>query len=411
MKKTFQINIAGFGFVIDEDAYVLLNEYLATIDRAFSGNPERGELVSDIEGRIAELLLGSTCNGSSIVTLHEVEDVIKRIGSAEEIIGESETSVSPDGSESIEVETASTENATPPPYSSPGIKKRLFRNPRNAMIGGVCSGIAIYFGIDPTWVRIAAILLTFASFSVCAVAYLILWLVLPAANTPYEQMEMTGEEPTIHNIGKTVTDTFQRFSESMRDNRNYTPSPSSEPRSGFATVAVIIGLVFAIPLFACLLLGILGCMFTLIMFATNTFTDNFWEYFQGEGDIVVSALACGFFGCLFLAVPLGLLIRNGMWKNSAPLSAAWRWIVSIVCVLSFAGCAVSAGYLFRAKVHLEMERRERIKRLDGERFSHRSEEARPKIEATPMPLVCDSVKTPSNEPAISGDTTLRGVRR
>ena len=76
------------------------------------------------------------------------------------------------------------------------------------MIGGVCSGIAWYLNCDPTWVRLAAVLLTIASLSAGLVLYIILWIVLPEPRTPLERMQMMGEQPTVENIGKTVTDNF-----------------------------------------------------------------------------------------------------------------------------------------------------------------------------------------------------------
>ena len=60
MKKTFTINVAGFPFTIDDDAYTLLNDYLDTLEHAFARQDDTRELVSDIESREAELLLECT---------------------------------------------------------------------------------------------------------------------------------------------------------------------------------------------------------------------------------------------------------------------------------------------------------------------------------------------------------------
>ena len=79
MKKTFNINIAGFAFVIDEDAYTLLNDYLKTIEHAFRNVDGSAELINDIEGRIAELLIQASEDGSAIITLADVEQVIARV--------------------------------------------------------------------------------------------------------------------------------------------------------------------------------------------------------------------------------------------------------------------------------------------------------------------------------------------
>lgn len=109
MKKTFNINVAGFPFTIDDDAYTLLSDYLDTIEHAFAKQDDSRELVNDIESRIAELLLEQTSSGSAIVTAQDVEQVIRRVGQPEEMIEEDET-ISID-SEKMEYK----ETVTPPP--------------------------------------------------------------------------------------------------------------------------------------------------------------------------------------------------------------------------------------------------------------------------------------------------------
>jgi len=56
--------------------------------------------------------------------------------------------------------------------------KRLYRSSRNKVIAGVCGGIAEYFGIDATWVRLATAVLVVAA-GASAVLYVLLWLFLP----------------------------------------------------------------------------------------------------------------------------------------------------------------------------------------------------------------------------------------
>jgi len=80
MKKTFNINVAGFPFIIDDDAYTLLDNYLQTIENAFAGNDETRELANDIESRVAELLMERTSTNSPIVSVADVEEVISSVG-------------------------------------------------------------------------------------------------------------------------------------------------------------------------------------------------------------------------------------------------------------------------------------------------------------------------------------------
>ena len=223
MKKTFNINVAGFPFIIDDDAYTLLSDYLDTIEKAFSRQEDGNEVASDIESRIAELLLECTSSGSQIVSAANVEEVISRVGKPEEMI-EDDINVSADETTGeAKAIVNETESIIPPPYipPMPPTKRKLYRDPMNAMLGGVCSGLAWYLKLDPTMVRLITVLITIISVATGGIAYLILWIVIPEARTPLERMEMMGEEPTVENIGKTVTGNF-------RDDATQGSSPHSK---------------------------------------------------------------------------------------------------------------------------------------------------------------------------------------
>src|SRR5690606_28845772 len=78
--------------------------------------------------------------------------------------------------------------------------KKLFRDPEDRVISGVCSGIAHYFGIEPRWIRLLAILSLFTGFGI--VVYLILWLAIPRASTRTDRMAMKGEPINIQSFKK-----------------------------------------------------------------------------------------------------------------------------------------------------------------------------------------------------------------
>ena len=230
MKKTISINIAGLPFVIDEDAYELLRNYIDTLRDAFRNTDDCREILTDIEARISELLAEMTeGRASMIVTLDDVENVISRIGKPEDMLEfEEKRTVSEETTDSGErvaeekVTEEVKEKVVPPPYVPKAhIDKKLYRDPHDSMLGGVCSGLGWFFGIDATWVRLIAVAIAFlasvADFDTIYISlpavvflYIILWIVLPQANTPYERMRMKGESPSIDNIGRTVTDTFRK---------------------------------------------------------------------------------------------------------------------------------------------------------------------------------------------------------
>lgn len=365
MKKTFNINIAGFPFTIDDDAYSLLNDYLDAIEHAFKNVEDSQELVNDIECRIAELLLEYTSSSSPIVTVTQVEDVIKRIGKPEEMIAEDET-ISISGNGEKTKTDSFFEEVTPPPFTqkNPYQKKKLFRDPQNAMLGGVCSGLGWYLNCDPTWIRLATVLLTFASISTCGIVYLVLWLVLPEAKTPLERMQMMGESPTIENIGKTVTDSFKEdngqkpFPQQPTDSSTFAQVLSSV-FGILAKVLIIIGLIIGLPILIGLAIALIGCVFSLILFGTSTLSGflPFGADTESESITILYGIIAGIGFIIFLGIPLFMLIRKGISPKAKPLSKTTSWILSILCVLGFFTAAFAIG-----KIINEAEKNDRISR-------------------------------------------------
>lgn len=366
MKKTFNINVAGFPFIIDDDAYTLLDNYLQTIENAFAGNDETRELANDIESRVAELLMERTSTNSPIVSVADVEEVISRVGQPEEIMEEDETiSIKTPGGDNAAKEDAKNA-ATPPPYIPPvtPIKKKLFRDPQNTMIGGVCSGLAWYLNMDPTIVRLLTVLITMISMFSGAIAYLILMLVVPEAKTPLERMQMMGEEPTVKNIGKTVTDNFRY------DNTSASPQKTAQPSSFAATtttvlgilanILLMIGLVIAVIVLISMAIGLIGCLFALIVFGTSwggtLIGENTPCRFEAAGTIPVYGVLCGIGGILALGIPLYVLVRRGFKKDKAHLTPGVRNTLIALCALGFIMAAVSTGRIINLQSQQEEER-------------------------------------------------------
>lgn len=205
MKKTYNINLAGYAFVIDDDAYEMLDGYLSALTEICrrTGEPETA---ADIEQRIAEVFVERlNLSGRRIITRQDTETVISQIGSPEEIMGVSAEA----GPSAPEAPT----QPTPPPTGHYPIKKRLYRDLYNRVFGGVCSGLGWYLGIDPVWVRIAWVVLTLITGSTLAWIYVILWICIPGARTPYERMQMMGVDSSVSNVGKFVTEQYSVYPE------------------------------------------------------------------------------------------------------------------------------------------------------------------------------------------------------
>lgn len=353
MKKTFNINIAGAVFTIDDDAYTLLNEYLDTIENAFSNSDESSELLDDIEARIAELFYENIEKGFQVITLTDVQKVISRIGRPEDMIDK----------ENIEIAPPSC----PPPLH---LRKRLFRDPRERMLGGVCAGIAHFIGIDVTWVRLITVALSFASLSVACVVYGILWIVVPEANSPLQRMQMMGEEPTVDNIGRTVTHAYRRYGKNSNHHESDTPGKRiADNIVGFfaviAKIVLIFALIIAVPVVIALAIGLLGCMIGLIALST-TWGMGFWqsEVFPEvpyvANPVVPLLAAAGYI--IMIGIPVFSLcwvILSQRWKLT--MGNGWKTALWVTWVVSIILATVSTGVLLAEK---KVNRKQKIDRIE-----------------------------------------------
>ena len=173
MNKTVSISLAGFSFIIEEQAYEKLNAYLQALRNSLEKD-EADEVMYDIEIRIAEIFR-ENLDKREVVNSDDVEKVIAQIGTPEAIEGQSE--------ENAEQEIPQEKT-----------KKELFRDMKRGKIAGVCAGLAQYFGMDISLMRIIWILVfIFTVGFVSVVAYVILWVVLPEAETASDFLKMQGK--------------------------------------------------------------------------------------------------------------------------------------------------------------------------------------------------------------------------
>lgn len=330
MKKTININLAGYPFTIDEDAYNLLKDYLDTIRYAFETKDDTCELAADIEIRIAEILLEREGNNARIVTFDEISSVIERIGKPSDFIEIEEESISRENKNTEEEIRVKEEKTTPPPYQSnkrsrnPFVRKNLFRDPQNAMLGGVCAGLAYYLGIDVTVVRLLTVLLFFLSASTVAIVYIVLWIVVPEASTPLQRMKMKGEDPTVENIGKTVTGDYQETDNGSNIlSKNIPHGFLSNLFSIFVKCLVILGLVIAVPLLLALGIGLFGCVIAVIVLGIIVlcgFSPSTGPLVNTNGEelFAIFILLAVIGGIIVVGIPLWLFLKM-VWKKKEPV--------------------------------------------------------------------------------------------
>ena len=209
MNKVVQINLGGYPMTIDDDAYDMLRQYLDRIHAHFKSAVGYDEITADIEARLAELFIEQRGH-NPIVGKRDVEAAIAVMGKPEDFGGEEQDAEA--------TEKTSSENATSAKDGyrfRPG--KRLFRDAENKVVSGVCSGLAAYFGIqDPIWVRLAwAVLLIFGG--VGGVLYLLFAMIVPAAKTSADRLEMRGEPINVDNIAKIIEEGTKDFSEKVSE--------------------------------------------------------------------------------------------------------------------------------------------------------------------------------------------------
>ncbi|MBQ9463436.1 MAG: PspC domain-containing protein [Bacteroidales bacterium] len=179
MKKVISAGIGGRNFTINEDAYSRLDSYL-NLFRSHLRETGKDEVMDELESRIADIFYSSIGESGRVVDLELVERVIGQLGM-------------PDGS------SAAAEQEP----ASPGAR-RLYRDTDDVRIAGVCSGLALYFGVDTALVRIIMLVALIAG-SAGFWIYLVLWIAVPKACTPAQKCELRGLSPTASNISKFTT--------------------------------------------------------------------------------------------------------------------------------------------------------------------------------------------------------------
>lgn len=176
MKKNISINISGIIFHIEEDGYEALRKYLDSINQYFGSFEDSSEILSDIESRIAEIFLSKLNEGKQVITSEDVQSLMTIMGNVNDFkAAEQQEVAGTDDPRQQQQSQAGTGSAT----SSSG--KRLFRDQKRKILGGVCAGLGHYFNIDPIWPRLLFALAVLGTSGVLLLLYIILWIVLPVS--------------------------------------------------------------------------------------------------------------------------------------------------------------------------------------------------------------------------------------
>lgn len=205
MQKVISINLNGNAYQLDETGYEALREYLARAERQLKDNPDSAEIMADLEQAIADKCQKYLGPHKTVVTASEIDQIVAEMGPVD---GAAAGSGEPGGDS--EGEKADEAGEAPP--------RRLYRIPDGAMIAGVCNGLAAYFHVDVTIIRVAFVVAAILSKGVGILAYVIMMIVIPEAKTPEEQA-VAGGAP--FNAKEVIDRAKKQYAEGSREFRRH----------------------------------------------------------------------------------------------------------------------------------------------------------------------------------------------
>ena len=332
MKKTTSIHIKGMNFLFEEDAYELLQDYMDRLNHGLRNEKGNKEIVEDIELRIAELCTSILNDKKQVIEIEDIKSILETLGDPSQYIDEGESS--------------KTIFSKEPFDGAKNKDKHLFRDVDNATIAGVCAGIANYFKIDVVIIRAFFILLfLFGGFGFPL--YIILWVIVPKANSTIDKLRMRGKAITVdsvreevENAGNRLTKETNKISNRLRNDDTIHKRVSSIGRLIsvlFGTGLILFGLFWLVIL---LIFGAAGLQFIPVQ------SDNGFLSLSDLSNLVLSdesdnsmawigGLTVGLsaiFFMLLLGIKIVFKIHNKWSKRALILLFLSGFIGAIICV-------------------------------------------------------------------------------
>ena len=331
MKKTSIFNLGGNACYIDEDAAEVLKNYLDSLRKHFGESASTNEVMNDIEMRLWEIFNEHKRYGMQVVSMQEVDEAIAVLGKVEDFgsIDDKESDTK-EAATNNSRDNVNNNGASAPLYPEEDfIKKKLFRNPDDKIIGGVASGLGTYLDISPMWMRIIfLIFFLFTGYGI--IVYLVMWLIIPMARTAAQRLEMRGIRPTAENIRQFVSTNIETGNIVVRNTGNGCLQAAAIGCAGILVLPII-----ALALFILVIVG--G---SLIAIPSSIVTDSVRFHF-GDTTLPI-ALFNDWFSILLLnalwIVPLVLIIVlliNRWWPQSRSIirnieiSALIVWLLAL----------------------------------------------------------------------------------
>ncbi len=383
MKKNISINICGTIYAIDEDAYQLLENYLQSMKNYFRNEEGGDEIADDIEHRVAELLWEYKEQGMTAVNIETIKEIINKVGNPADIDDSAHT----DTNNAFTGETNNNEGKENF-FSSFGdetsvfgkIKKnittrRFYRNADNKMLGGICSGLADYFGVGEVniW-RLAVLVLSFVGWGfnmsffhhfflfdlinftfnfLIPLTYFVIWIVVPEAKTAEDRLRMQGMDVNPDNIREQVVSDSE-----VKETGRVTTGINSSGclKALLISFAILLMLPLFIAFIAVLIAIFVACLFVFggVSMVSGIFPEivNLVEPINVCGP----ALWVGLIAALLaVGIPINFFVR--LFKsNTKPLSTfvvtstIIIWLLSIAVIVG----SVASGAMNLDKFYTEM---------------------------------------------------------
>lgn len=320
MKKTLTINLNSTVFHIDDDAYELLQSYLAEVGHHFKSEAEKADIMSDIEARIAELFSEKMDKQKNVITIEDVDTVITIMGKPSQIVDE-------DTEEDTQQENQSDS-------SKKKTHKKFYRDPDNQLLSGVSAGLAAYLNWDLALVRILFVVLAFVTSGTFVLIYLLMWLILPKAETTAQKLEMHGEDVNIETIKNKMVDAKEylesdKFKQTATDTGNKIWDVIRVFLKIILTIIGAIASIVGVILIASLILALV--LFLLEPDAITSISPQFFAVFGDTSPDKVIILLIALL--LIIGCPIFALIywTSGVISNNKKTrSSSALWIAGIL---------------------------------------------------------------------------------
>lgn len=336
MKRSFNVNLGGSTFSFDEDALELMERYIARVTEYCKGNGEELK-VAEVEENIAAKIAARVAAGG-IVTIELVKVVLDEIGLP---FGAAEFASEDTGGENDAPQKGSTADAS----SSAGdeawraamlMGKKLFRDSCDQYIGGVLAGIAKYFGWSTGITRAATVILFIVGFAggalsfLLSVAYLVMWITVPAARSVVDVTRMRKPQP----LGYSTAD----IEAAWRNNYQMAIAELTYPKSKGCLAAAVKIMFFVFVV-------IVGVP---VLFALGVVLFVLLAVFLALVKALGIALFANVYALLLLLLPLFALVHWILKKAGVcrPLNVYVKWVIVLGWLLTIA----VAGYRLNVKV-------------------------------------------------------------